>query len=80
MPENASLSGTIDQIDLGFVEREATPRLLMKRSIQLYLAELSRSQTVSATPKPKQPTTGSDRSALHGISVSEHYRTKGAVN
>jgi len=42
MSENASLSGSIDQIDLDFVEREATPRLLMKLSIQLHLAGLSR--------------------------------------
>jgi len=40
MPENASLSGNIDQIDLDFVEREATPQLLMKLSIQLHLAGL----------------------------------------
>ena len=38
MPENASLSGSIDQIDLDFVEREATLGLLIKLSIQLYLA------------------------------------------
>jgi len=47
MPENASLSGSIDQIDLDFVEREATPRLLMKLSIQFHLAGLSLSNTVS---------------------------------
>jgi len=47
MPENASLSGSLDQFDLDFVEREATPRLLMKLSIQLYLAGLSLSNTVS---------------------------------
>ena len=47
MPENASLSGSIDRIELGFVEREATPRLLMKLSIQLHLAGLSLSNTVS---------------------------------
>jgi putative transposase len=47
MPENASLSGCIDRIELGFVEREATPRLLMKLSIQLHLAGLSLSNTVS---------------------------------
>ena len=47
MPENASLSGSIDQIDLDFVEREATPELLMKLSIQLHLAGLSLSNTVS---------------------------------
>ncbi|WP_121823450.1 IS6 family transposase [Halostella salina] len=47
MPENARLGGSIDQIDLEFVEREATPRLLMKLSIQLHLAGLSLSNTVS---------------------------------
>ncbi|WP_226043130.1 IS6 family transposase [Natrinema sp. DC36] len=47
MPENASLNGSIDQLDLDFVEREATPRLLMKLSIQLHLAGLSLSNTVS---------------------------------
>ncbi|PSP82901.1 IS6 family transposase, partial [Halobacteriales archaeon QS_6_64_34] len=36
MPKNAGLSGNLDQIDLDFVEREATPRLLMKLSIQLH--------------------------------------------
>jgi transposase-like protein len=47
MPENARLSGSIDQIDLEFIEREATPRFLMKLSIQLHLAGLSLSNTVS---------------------------------
>ena len=47
MPENTRLSGSIDQIELGFVEREATPRLLMKLGIQLHLAGLSLSNTVS---------------------------------
>jgi len=47
MPENARLSGSIGQIDLDFVEREATPRLLMKLSIQLHLSGLSLSNTVS---------------------------------
>ena len=47
MPENARLSGSIDQIDLAFIEREATPRFLMKLGIQLHLAELSPSNTVS---------------------------------
>jgi putative transposase len=46
MPENDRLSGCLDEIDLGFVEREATPRLLMKLSIQLHLAGLSLSNTV----------------------------------
>ncbi|MCD2201576.1 IS6 family transposase [Halobacterium sp. KA-4] len=47
MPENDRLNGCLDQIDLGFVEREATPQLLMKLSIQLHLAGLSLSNTVS---------------------------------
>jgi len=47
MPENARLGGNLDQINLEFVEREATPRLLMKLSIQLHLAGLSLSNTVS---------------------------------
>jgi transposase-like protein len=37
----------LDEIELDFVEREATPRLLMKLSIQLHLAGLSLSNTVS---------------------------------
>jgi len=36
-----------DQIDLEFVERESTPQLLMKLSIQLHLAGLSLLNTVS---------------------------------
>lgn len=36
-----------DEIKLGFVKREATPRLLMKLGIQLYLAGLSLSNIVS---------------------------------
>jgi transposase-like protein len=47
MPKNARLDGCLDQIDVDFVEREATPRLLMKLSIQLHLAGLSLSNTVS---------------------------------
>ena len=47
MPENASLNGCIDRIELAFVEREETPRLLIKLSIQLYLARLSLLNTVS---------------------------------
>jgi len=47
MPKNTRLSGWLDQIDLDFVEREATPQLLMKLSIQLHLAGLSLSNTVS---------------------------------
>ena len=47
MPENDRLSGCLDEINLEFVEREATPRLLMNLSIQLHLAGLSLSNTVS---------------------------------
>ena len=47
MPENDRLNGCLDEIDLEFVEREATPRLLMKLSIQLHLAGLSLSNIVS---------------------------------
>src|SRR6056297_328059 len=47
MPENDRLNGCLDKINLEFVEREATPRLLMKLSIQLHLAGLSLSDTVS---------------------------------
>jgi len=38
MLENERFSGIIGQIELGFVEREATPEFLMKLSIQLHLS------------------------------------------
>jgi hypothetical protein len=44
MPENDRHTGSLDEIKLGFVEREATPRLLMKLGIQLHLAGLSLSE------------------------------------
>ena len=47
MPENDRLNGCLDEIELGFVERESTPRFLMKLGIQLHLAGLSLSNTVS---------------------------------
>jgi len=47
MPENDRLGGCLNEIELGFVEREATPKLLMKLGIQLHLAGLSLSNTVS---------------------------------
>ncbi len=47
MPENDRLNGCLNEIELGFVEREATPRFLMKLGIQLHLAGLSLSNTVS---------------------------------
>ena len=46
MPENDRLNGCLNEIELGFVEREATPKLLMKLGIQLHLAGLSLSNTV----------------------------------
>ena len=46
MPENNRLDGCLNDIELIFVEREATPKLLMKLGIQLYLAGLSLSNTV----------------------------------
>jgi putative transposase len=46
MPENARLSVCIDRIELSCVEREATPQLLLKLSIQLHLAGLSLPNTI----------------------------------
>jgi transposase-like protein len=46
MPESGRLSESIGQIELDFVEREATPEFLMKLSIQLHLCGLSFSKTV----------------------------------
>jgi len=46
MLENGRLSGSLGQIKLDFVEREATPEFLMKLSIQLHLSGLSLSNTV----------------------------------
>jgi len=47
MPENNRLTSCLDEINLEFVEREATQRLLMKLSIQLHLAGLPLSNAVS---------------------------------
>src|SRR6056297_1606884 len=46
MLENGRLNGSLGQINLDFVEREATPAFLMKLSIQLHLSGLSLSNTV----------------------------------
>jgi len=46
MSENASLNGSIGQLNLDSVEREATPQPLMKVSIHFRLAGLSLSITV----------------------------------
>ena len=47
MPKTTRISGCLEEIHLDFVEREATPRLSMNLSIQLHLAGLSLSNTVS---------------------------------
>jgi putative transposase len=47
MSKNARLSKDIDAIELGFVEREATPEFAMKLGIQMHLAGLSLSNTVA---------------------------------
>jgi putative transposase len=47
MPEIARLSGSTDWIDLDFVERERTPEFAMKLGIQMHLAGLSLSNTIS---------------------------------
>jgi hypothetical protein len=47
MPRNAHLNVSLSEIDLDFVEREATPQPLMTLSIQLHLAGLSLLNTVS---------------------------------
>jgi len=47
MPEITRLSGCTDWIDLDFVERQRTPEYAMKLGIQLQLAGLSLSNTVS---------------------------------
>jgi hypothetical protein len=46
MPENGRLSGCLDEANLEFVEREATPPLLMKLSVPLHLAGLSLSNSI----------------------------------
>lgn len=47
MPETDRLSQCLDWIELEFVEREATPPALMELGIQLHLAGLSLSKTIS---------------------------------
>ncbi len=49
MPEINRLSGCTDWIDLDFVERQRTPERAMKLGIQLQLAGLSLSNTVSVS-------------------------------
>jgi len=45
--KNTRFTDSVDQIELEFVEREATPRLLMKLGIHLHLTRLSFSNNVS---------------------------------
>jgi len=45
-PENDRLSSYLGEINVEFVEREATPQLLMKLSIQRQLARVLLSNTV----------------------------------
>jgi len=47
MAEITRLSGCSDWIDLDFVERERTPESAIKLGIQMYLAGLSLSNTIS---------------------------------
>ena len=47
MHKNDRPDGCLDEIELGLVKREATPRLLMELGIQRHLAGLSLSNTVS---------------------------------
>jgi putative transposase len=51
MTEITCLSGCSEWIDLGFVERERTPRRLMELGIRLHLAGLSLSNTVKELEK-----------------------------
>jgi len=51
MPKIHRLTGASDWIDLDFVERERTPRQLMKLGIRLHLAGLSLSNTISELEK-----------------------------
>ncbi|SDK11179.1 Transposase (or an inactivated derivative) [Halovenus aranensis] len=48
MAEITRLSGSTDWIDLDFVERERTPEHAMKLGIQMHVAGLSLSNTISA--------------------------------
>ena len=47
MPKITRLSGSSDWIELDFVERERTPESAMKLGIQMHLAGLSLSNTIS---------------------------------
>ena len=51
MPKTARLIVDTAWIDLGFVEREATPHGAMELGIRLHLAGLSLADTVSTLPR-----------------------------
>lgn len=46
MPKTTRLTGSSADVQLGFVEREATPRELVRLSIQLHLHGLSLANTI----------------------------------
>ena len=84
MTEFGRLSGNIDQIELAFVEQEATPAFLMKLSIQLHLSGLSLSNIVSVLEvfgvgvRSFSQTSCSDRSTVSlsrsaSVIVTTHY-------
>jgi len=77
MPENARHSGCLDEINLEFVEREATPKLLMKLSIQLHLAGLSLSNTVSFL---EEFGVGQVRSTVHNWVYKSNLQPKSGRN
>jgi hypothetical protein len=41
MPENDRFNGCLNEIELGFVKREATPKFISNFGVQLHLAYLS---------------------------------------
>jgi len=51
MEEFGRLSGGIDQIELGLVEREVTPEFLMKLSIQLHLYNWTHKADLQPPPR-----------------------------
>jgi transposase-like protein len=77
MPEITRLTGGSDWIDLDFVERERTPEPLMKLGIQLHLAGLSLSHTISVLEK-----LGGQRSrkAVHDWVHEADLRPDGGIN
>jgi hypothetical protein len=61
MEEFGRLTSSTDQIELDFVEQEATPEFLMKLNIQLHLSVLSLSNTQPITSSsPPLPIAGAE--------------------